>query len=155
MGVKFGAAYRLHVFQSGDGNETRSPAAVAASIADIEFRSRLLLQNTRCAIVTQFGINTQLSSCERAHGTNNIPVVARTIRSHAAAALANGMHAEKLQLLVIQRAALTRSNECLLAQSNCFLFTEGTVASCGCTSASGCRDEYGNVAVRWTLCVSK
>jgi len=45
MGVKFGAAYCLDVLQSGDGNETRSPAAVAASIAGFDFRSRLLLQN--------------------------------------------------------------------------------------------------------------
>lgn len=44
MGVKFGATYRLHVLQSGDGNETR-PSAIAASIAGIEFRPRLLLQN--------------------------------------------------------------------------------------------------------------
>ena len=55
MGVKFGAAYRLHVLQSGDGNETRSPAAVAASIASFEFWSRFLLQNEMCD--RYFGIN--------------------------------------------------------------------------------------------------
>lgn len=81
--------------------------------------------------------------------TNNMPVVARTIRSHAVAALANGMHAEKPQLSWYNVIALTRSNERLPAQSIRFFAEEtGAAASCGCTFASGCHNEYGSVAVR-------
>jgi len=45
MGVEFGAADRLHVLQRGDGNEPwPAGAAVAASVAGVELRPRLLLQ---------------------------------------------------------------------------------------------------------------
>lgn len=43
VGVEFGAANSLHILESGDGNESGS-AAVAAAVAGVEFRSRLLLQ---------------------------------------------------------------------------------------------------------------
>jgi len=45
MGVEFGTANRLHVLQRGDGNESwPAGAAIAASVAGIELRPRLLLQ---------------------------------------------------------------------------------------------------------------
>lgn len=46
MGVEFGAAHCLYVLEGGDGNKSR-PASVAAAVADVEFRSRLLLQTRR------------------------------------------------------------------------------------------------------------
>jgi len=70
----------------------------------------------------------QLSSCERAYETNSMPVVARTIRNYAVAVLTNGMHNWK-SYNYSDTTALTRSNECLPAQSNRFYLRKRQVLS--------------------------
>lgn len=102
MRVKFGAAYRLHVLQGGNGNESRSAAAVAASIAGVEFRSRLLLQNKMAGSLLDLILICnyhRARASERAHATNNTLVVARPIGSHAISAVTGGMHTEKIYVM--------------------------------------------------------
>lgn len=83
MGVEFRAAYRLHILEGSDGNESRpAGTAVAASVARVEFRPRLLLQKGKKKKKKKKprSLDTQLLFA-REHATDNTLVVARPISS--------------------------------------------------------------------------